>query len=56
MEDRRNDFEPTITEDQTPGSVIIISPRLVERLKARHDTEGAAGEPGDQGPNTGPTS
>ena len=52
MEDHQPEFTPTITEDRTPGSVVIFSPRLVEGLKARRDAEESATKPEDHGPNT----
>jgi hypothetical protein len=53
MEDHRPEFTPTIIEDRTPGSVIIFSPRLVEKLKARHDAQESAAKPDANEPNTG---
>jgi hypothetical protein len=42
MEDHQPEFTPTITEDRTPRSVVIFSPKRVEKLKARRDAEESA--------------
>lgn len=57
MEDPQSEFVPTIIEDQTPGTVVIFSPSLAEKLKAyRRDVEGAAAKPDAAEPRTGTTS
>jgi hypothetical protein len=56
MEDQRPEFIPTIIEDGTPGSVVIFSPKRIEKLKAQREAEGSAVKPEDHEPNTGPTS
>jgi hypothetical protein len=53
MEDQRPEFTPTIIEDWTPGSVVIFSPGLVERVKARRDAEESAAKSDANEPNTG---
>jgi hypothetical protein len=53
MADPQSEFTPTIIEDRTPGSVVIFSPGLVERLKARRDAEESAATPDANEPNTG---
>jgi hypothetical protein len=55
MEDQQPEFTPTIIEDRTPGSVVILSSRLAERLKARRDAEESAVKPEDNEPNTATT-
>lgn len=57
MKDQQPKFTPTIIEDPTPGGgVVIFSPKLVERLKARRDAEESAAKPKDNEPNTTTTS
>ena len=56
MVDQQPEFTPTITEDRTPGSVVIFSPKQVERIKSRRDDEEPALKPEDREPNPGPTS
>ena len=49
MEDPQPEFTPMITEDQTPGVVVVLSPRLAARAKARGDAqESAAGSDGNE--------
>jgi len=54
MEDQEPKFTPGILEDRTPGGIVILSPKLVGKLKARRDAEESP-KP-EKEPNTGTTS
>jgi hypothetical protein len=56
MADPQSEFVPTIVEDETPGSVVILSPSLAQKLKACRDAEGPAAKPDADKPSTGTTS
>jgi hypothetical protein len=56
MEAPQPEFVPTITEDETPGTVVIFSPTLAQKLKVCRDAEGSAAKPDADKPRTGTTS
>jgi hypothetical protein len=47
MEDQRPEFMPTIIEDEAPGTLVIFSSTLVEKLKSRRESHESSGSASD---------